>query len=313
MNQLAFLFPGQGSQYVGMMSDAADHSVMQKTLEQASDTLGYQMLDLMQDENRLAQTVYTQPALLCASVALLRLWREKTGVEAVTVAGHSLGEYSALVAANVLTFEDALRLVAFRGQVMTNAVEHQDGKMAAVLGLERQDIDRLCESISHDQAQVWTANDNCPGQVVVAGHAIAVDAFIDLAQKEGARRVVALNVSVPSHTPLMQPAADAMASQLAELTFKNACVPVWSNATAQSVQTADDIRLALLQQLTQPVCWSESIQRMLNSGVTTVIEMGSGKVLTGLMRRIDRKVKALHTDHAAQLLKTLSQVGESCE
>lgn len=310
MSNVAFLFPGQGSQYAGMLADASQHPVMLQTLEQASDALAYDVTALMNDEAKLSQTVYTQPALLTASIALLRLWRERSGVEAIAVAGHSLGEYSALVAANVLSFEDALRLVAFRGQVMTDAVANQEGKMAAVLGLECAQIDALCLQVSHDSAQVWAANDNCPGQVVVAGHASAVNAFMDVAKAEGARRVVALNVSVPSHTPLMQSAANAMEKKVSEFVFNTATCPVWSNALAQALEEPEAMRVALLQQLIKPVRWNESIQQMLNGGIDAVVEMGSGKVLTSLMRRIDRKTLALHTDQAEQLLKALDRVGE---
>ncbi|MDQ6962564.1 MAG: ACP S-malonyltransferase [Mariprofundaceae bacterium] len=310
MSKIAFLFPGQGSQYAGMLANASQYPVMLETVEQASDTLGYDVAALLKDETKLAQTVYTQPALLTASIALLRLWREHAGIEASTVAGHSLGEYSALVAAKVLNFEDALRLVAFRGQVMTDAVAEQEGKMAAILGLERIKIDELCAQISRDSDKVWAANDNCPGQIVVAGHAAAVDRFMDVAQAEGARRVLALNVSVPSHTPLMQSAANAMEKKCLEVVFNEADCPVWSNALAVSLQDPEQIRVALVQQLIKPVRWNESMHGMLSSGVDAVVEMGSGKVLTGLMRRIDRKALALATDHAEQLLKSLERVGE---
>ncbi|MDQ6981182.1 MAG: ACP S-malonyltransferase, partial [Ghiorsea sp.] len=216
-SDLVFFFPGQGSQSKGMLADLiADESVVAGTFSQASDALGYDMAALVtvDADGKLDQTEYTQPALLTASTALYRLWTSRGGVKPAQVAGHSLGEYSALVAANALDFSDAVQLVAFRGQAMSKAVPAGVGKMAAIIGLDDVKVVELCAQTSDDTSKVWAANFNCPGQLVVAGHAAATDRLMILAKEAGAKRALPLAVSAPSHTPLMQDAADAMAEKL---------------------------------------------------------------------------------------------------
>ena len=290
MCDFVLLFPGQGSQSKGMLDAFDGIDVVTRTLEEASDALGYDMAALIRDdaEDKLGQTEFTQPALLTASTALMRLWREKGGAEPTQVAGHSLGEYSALVAAGVIDFSDAVQLVAFRGQVMTQAVPAGIGSMAAILGLADDVLEELCVNASDDSDKVWAANYNCPGQLVVAGHAAAVDRLMVSAKEAGAKRALPLAVSAPSHTPLMQPAADAMALRLQDITFSAPNCPVWGNASATTEQDVEKIREALVAQLISPVRWTETIQKLAATGVSRGVEMGPGKVLSGLVKRIER-------------------------
>ena len=294
MNQnLAFFFPGQGSQAKGMLGDfLLTEKVVQATFQEASDVLGYDMqaLVLENNEEKLDQTEFTQPALLTASTALFRAWQARHGENAAHMAGHSLGEYSALVAAGVLEFSDAVALVSFRGQVMTSAVPDGLGKMAAIIGLNDDIVAALCGKASIDGDNVWPANFNCPGQLVVAGCAAAVERLMALAKDAGARRALPLAVSAPSHTPLMQPAADAIQEKLAGLMLHIPTCSVWSNARACALTAVDDIRAALVEQLVSPVRWTETVQLMAQKGVTSGVEMGPGKVLSGLIRRIDKNI-----------------------
>jgi len=307
--ELAFLFPGQGSQSKGMLAELiADEAVVADTFTEASDALGYDLRALVLEdaEDKLDITEYTQPALLTASTALLRLWRARGGVAAAQLAGHSLGEYSALVAAGVIGFSDAVRLVAFRGRAMTEAVPEGVGRMAAIIGLDDDKVVDICAEASSDEAKAWAANFNCPGQLVIAGHAAAVDRAMEAAKGAGAKRALPLAVSAPSHTPLMQPAADAMRARLQEVTLQAPEQPVWSNALAEPLTDVDAIRAALVQQLVSPVRWTETIQKMKASGVTVTVEMGPGKVLAGLVRRIEKDM-AVHAVFTSELMDTSMQ------
>ncbi len=290
---LAFLFPGQGSQFQGMLAELiSDEKVVSKTFDEASDVLGYDMKALVVDDadGKLDQTEFTQPALLTASISLYRLWCARGGMAASQMAGHSLGEYSAWVAAGAITFEDAVSLVTFRGRVMTEAVAEGVGKMAAIIGLDDDVVSEICKNTSTGHENVWAANFNCPGQLVIAGHAAAVEKAMEVAKEAGAKRALPLAVSAPSHTPLMQSAADAMREKLAGVSvFAPAC-PVWSNARAVSLINPDDIRSTLVEQLVSPVRWTETVQKMAAEGMTLAVEMGPGKVLAGLTRRIERAV-----------------------
>ena len=310
MADFAFLFPGQGSQSKGMLDAFDGVQVVQHTLQEASDALGYDMAALIRDDadGKLGQTEFTQPALLTASTAMLRLWREKGGAEAVQVAGHSLGEYSALVAAGAINFSDALQLVAFRGRAMMEAVPAGVGSMAAILGLSDDVVEDLCQSVSSDGEKVWAANYNCPGQLVVAGHAAAVERMMVAAKQAGARRALALAVSAPSHTPLMQPAADAMADRLQEVSIHTPACPVWGNASATAEQDVTKIRAALVSQLVSPVRWTETVQKLAGSGIAQAVEMGPGKVLSGLVKRIDRTLSVGVSVNPEQLETSLSMI-----
>ncbi len=308
----AFLFPGQGSQSQGMLAAFADSAPVRQSFAEASDALGFDMWALVQEnpDEKLHQTEHTQPALLTASIALLRLWRVQGGIEAGHAAGHSLGEYSALVAAGSLEFSNAVKLVAFRGKEMSRAVPADVGRMAAIIGLDDEVLEGVCEEASGDDAKVWAANYNCPGQIVVAGHAMAVDRAMNAAKAAGAKRALPLTVSVPSHTPLMQPAADAMRERLAEIELKAPDRKVWSNALAAPVQEPQEIRDALVQQLVMPVRWVQIVQQMRRAGVSDAVEMGPGKVLSGLVRRIERDMQVGQAETPEAMQASLAQAGE---
>lgn len=298
MSKLAFLFPGQGSQSKGMLAELiSDEKVVSDTFDEASEVLGYDMKALVIDDanEKLNSTEFTQPALLTASTSLYRLWNARGGATASQMAGHSLGEYSALVAAGAIAFEDAVSLVAFRGRAMSEAVPAGAGKMAAIIGLDDAVVSEVCEAVSTGDENVWAANFNCPGQLVIAGHAAAVEKAMDAAKEAGAKRALPLAVSAPSHTPLMQPAADAMKAKLADISVAVPACPVWSNARAVSQTNPDDIRDALVEQLVSPVRWTETVQKMAVEGIVTTVEMGPGKVLAGLVRRIEKSVSVSAT------------------
>jgi len=311
-SNIVFFFPGQGSQAKGMLADLiADEAIVQDTFKQASDALAYDMAALVLEdaEGKLDQTEYTQPALLTASTALHRLWIARGGVNPAQVAGHSLGEYSALVAAGALDFSDAVKLVAFRGQAMSKAVPAGVGKMAAIIGMDDDKVVKLCEQVSDDESKVWAANFNCPGQLVVAGHAAATERLMEAAKEAGAKRALPLAVSAPSHTPLMQDAADAMAEKLAGITIHTPTCPVWSNARATTLTEAADIRNALVEQLISPVRWTETVQQLSKQGVNQAVEMGPGKVLAGLVRRIDKNISVASVQTSDLMDKALESVG----
>lgn len=316
MSDFVFLFPGQGSQSKGMLDAFDGIAVVQQTLEEASDALGYDMATLIRDdaEGKLGQTEFTQPALLTVSIALLRLWRKKGGAEAGHVAGHSLGEYSALVASGALGFSDAVKLVAFRGRAMSEAVPAGVGRMAAILGLADALVEELCESVSTADGKVWAANYNCPGQLVVAGHAAAVERMMVAAKEAGAKRTLPLAVSAPSHTPLMQPAADAMSVRLHEIAIRAPICPVWGNASTMPEQDVANIRTALVAQLVSPVRWTETIQKLVEAGVVQGVEVGPGKVLSGLVKRIERTMTVGASVNPDQMERSLAMLaGESNE
>jgi len=287
-----------------MLGDLLDtETIVAQTFVEASDSLGYDMQQLVaaNPDGNLDKTEFTQPALLTASTALYRLWRERGGDEAAHAAGHSLGEYSALVAAGSIAFADAVKLVAFRGQAMSQAVPAGVGLMAAILGLEDEAIEALCAEASQADNKVWPANYNCPGQLVVAGHVAAVERLIELAKSAGAKRAMALQVSAPSHTPLMQPAADQLKLRLAEILIKQPSIPVWSNALAKPLHDADAIREALVSQLVSPVRWSETVRSLHGLGVSQAVEMGPGKVLAGIVRRVERDLSVYASDSSQSM------------
>jgi len=312
-SNLAFLFPGQGSQSKGMLADLiADEKVVSETFSEASDLLGYDMKALVVEDadGKLDQTEFTQPALLTASTALYRLWSARGGATASQMAGHSLGEYSALVAAGAIEFSDAVSLVAFRGRSMSEAVPAGVGKMAAIIGLEDTAVTELCEKSAVGDEQVWAANFNCPGQLVIAGNAAAVERAMDAAKEAGAKRALPLAVSAPSHTPLMQPAADAMKAKLAGISVLAPACPVWSNARAVKLTDAGDIRDALVEQLVSPVRWTEIVQKMAVEGINQTVEMGPGKVLAGLVRRIEKEMSVSSASTSELMEKAIETVGE---
>ena len=289
MSKKAFVFPGQGSQTLGMLADvAATTPLIELTFAEASEGLGYNLWDLVQnDEEKLNQTQYTQPALLTASIALWRLWLEKGGEKPAFLAGHSLGEYSALVASGVLSLKDAAVLVQARGEFMQAAVPAGTGKMAAIIGLDDDKVRQACADSEQDEV-VEAVNYNSPGQVVIAGSAAAVERAMEACKEAGAKRALPLPVSVPSHCALMNPAAEKLSEALEAINFNNPDIPVINNVDVSAEATADAIKDALIRQLYNPVRWTETVQRLKDEGVETLYECGPGNVLCGLAKRIDR-------------------------
>ncbi|WP_069471942.1 ACP S-malonyltransferase [Candidatus Marithrix sp. Canyon 246] len=297
----AFIFPGQGSQSVGMLADLnATYPIVQQTFEQASDILHYDLWKLSQNgpKESLNQTEKTQPVLLAASVALWRIWQDQGGSSKPSfMAGHSFGEYSALVCAGALAYEDAVSLAQDRGRFMQAAVPEGEGAMAAILGLKDEQVIEACKA----QAQVVSAvNFNAPGQVVIAGNAAGVEAAIAAAKKLGAKKAIKLPVSVPSHSSLMKPAAEQMAERLKDVTITVPKIAVIHNVDTSIKTQAPDIATALVQQLHNPVLWVATIEKMIAEGVTTLIECGAGKVLTGLNKRISRQTTAKTLEQALE-------------
>jgi [acyl-carrier-protein] S-malonyltransferase len=292
IKKTAFLFPGQGSQAVGMMAELAEHSaVVRETFEAASGVLGYDLWDVTQDGpvERLNQTEVTQPAMLTAGVATWRIWKSLDGADPDYMAGHSLGEYTALVAAGSMGFEDAVALAAERGRNMQAATPAGSSEMAAILGLEDDVLKALCAQAAQGQI-VACANFNSPGQVVIAGEKDAVDRAIELASAAGARRAFALPVSVASHCELMRPAAEEMEKMLVNVDIQKAQIPVIHNVDVKTHQDADEIRDLLVRQMWAPVRWTETIRLLVDKGVSHFAECGPGRVLAGLNRRISRGV-----------------------
>ncbi|MDH3948753.1 MAG: ACP S-malonyltransferase [Gammaproteobacteria bacterium] len=291
---LAFIFPGQGSQSEGMLNTlAAEYAEVEATYREASDVLGYDLWDIVQNgpADKLNSTDITQPAMLAAGVAVWRVWQAKGGAQPVVLAGHSLGEYTALVCGGSLAFTDAIKLVAERGRLMQAAVPAGTGAMAAVLGLEDDAVRQACSDVAAGDV-LEAVNFNSPGQVVVAGNKAAVERVVDLAKERGAKRALLLPVSVPSHCALMQPAAEQLATVLKDVAIQTPSIPVINNTDVASPSEPDAIRDALVRQLYSPVRWVETIQKMAADGVDRLVECGPGKVLVGLNKRIERKMAA---------------------
>ena len=291
---LAFVFPGQGSQSLGMLAELSQaHPEIRIAFDEASEGAGIDLWTLSQDgpEEQLNRTEFTQPALLAAGVAVWRAWQARGGAIPALLAGHSLGEYSALVAAGALSLHDGARLVRTRGQLMQEAAPAGSGAMAAVIGADDALVSEVCAAASGDQVVV-PANFNSPGQIVIGGDAAAVDAAIALLGEKGVRKVVKLAVSVPSHTPLMREAADRLAEAMAGLAWSQPSIPVIQNVDASVADGVDAIRDALVRQLHLPVQWTRCVEALAAQGVTRVAECGPGKVLAGLTKRIDKSLEA---------------------
>jgi len=305
--KLAFVFPGQGSQSIGMLSAlAAQYPVVGSFYQEASRALGYDLWKLTQEgpEAELNKTEKTQPALLAAGVAVWRVWEERAGPVPALMAGHSLGEYSALVCAGNLDFIDAVNLVAARGRYMQEAVAEGTGAMAAILGLSDADVIAVCRQAAQGQT-VTAANFNSPAQVVIAGHADAVKRAVELAAVAGAKRSVLLPVSVPSHCALMQEAAGHFAERLKNISFTTGAIPVIHNVDVSIKSDGMDIKQALIGQMYQPVRWVDTIQKMASHGITHIVECGPGKVLSGLIKRINKEIETLSVSEPESLDKAL--------
>lgn len=309
MTQFAYVFPGQGSQTVGMLAElAAENPQVEATFREASDALGYDLWQLVQQgpAEELNKTWQTQPALLAASVAIYRVLQSKNAVQPSMMAGHSLGEYSALVCAGVLNFADAIKLVELRGKLMQEAVPEGTGAMQAIIGLDDASIRKACEESAQGQV-VSPVNFNSPGQVVIAGNKEAVERAGAACKAAGAKRALPLPVSVPSHCALMKPAADKLAVALEAITFSAPSVPVVNNVDVKCETEGAAIRSALVRQLYSPVRWTESVEFIAAQGVKQLLEVGPGKVLTGLTKRIVDSLSAAAVNDSASLSAALTQ------
>ena len=308
-NNLAFVFPGQGSQTVGMLADFADNEVVQNTFSEASEALGYNLWELVAQgpAEKLNQTNFTQPALLTASVALWRLWASQSDSQPAMLAGHSLGEYSALVCAGVISLAEGVKLVEKRGEYMQASVPAGVGAMAAIIGLDDKAIIDACAKAQNKDV-VAAVNFNSPGQVVIAGHKDAVERAGVLCKEAGAKRVLPLPVSVPSHCALMKDAADKLAEEFNSITFNTPQIPVVNNVDVATETDVEAIKLALIKQLYSPVRWTETIEILAKSGISLVVEAGPGKVLQGLIKRIDKSITSASINDQASLTKALETI-----
>lgn len=307
---LAMVFPGQGSQSVGMLAALAEACpLVEETFAQASGVLGYDLWERTQKgpADLLNQTSCTQPAMLTAGVATWRCWKNQTDRLPAMMAGHSLGEYTALVCAGAIEFADAVALVEKRGETMQNAVPEGSGAMAAILGLDDDQVISVCAQAAQGEV-VSAVNFNSPGQVVIAGNAAAVERAMDLAKQAGARRALLLPVSVPSHCSLMQPAAQAFANDLAAISIKPPAVRVLHNVDVAMHDQPDAIRQALSAQLFNPVRWVETVHAMHGAGIATILEMGPGKILAGLNKRIEKSMQGIAVQTAEDIEKALAAI-----
>lgn len=308
MSKVAFIFPGQGSQKVGMGLDLAnEYAVCKEIFEKADERLEFSLSEIIFSgpAETLKKTENTQPALLTTSIAIYSLIKEH-GITADYVAGHSLGEYSALVAAQAMSFEDAVYTVRKRGLFMEEAVPFGQGAMAAVLGMDREALDEVTKEVAKNGDLVQLANLNCPGQIAISGTKAGVEKASALAKEKGARRVIPLEVSGPFHSELMKPAAEKLKAVLDEVAISNAEIPVIANVSADIMQEADDIKQKLIEQIYSPVLWEDSVRKMLELGVDTFVEIGPGSVLTGLVRKVDRSVKTYNVSDKESVLKFVS-------
>ncbi len=310
---LALVFPGQGSQQIGMLRELAErYSVVRTTFEEANEALGYDLWQVVQEgpEEALNATACTQPALLTASVAIWRVWQELEGPRPGAMAGHSLGEYSAMVCAGVIGFADGVRLVKLRGEAMQRAVPVGQGGMAAILGLDDATVEKACAEAEQNDV-VAAVNYNAPGQVVIAGSKAAVERAIVLCQGAGAKRAMPLPVSVPSHCALMRPAAEELKAAMAELDMRAPRYTVYQNVDAQAHADVETLRTRLVEQLYQPVRWTSCVEAMVAGGAEVFIECGPGKVLTGLGKRIAKGSKGLAVNDPDSLVAALELARES--
>jgi len=309
-NNLAFVFPGQGSQKIGMLAElAGKYPAVEETFAEASEVLGYDLWDMVQNGSQedITLTERTQPLLLTASVAVWRIWQQENGAQPALMAGHSLGEWSALVCSGVVSFRDAVRLVRNRGGYMQDAVAPGEGAMAAIIGLDDEKITAICADACQGQ-EVAAVNFNSPGQVVIAGNAAAVERAIEGCKAAGAKRAMPLPVSAPFHTSLMQPAADRLAEEILATEFSAPQVLVVHNVHAKTESDPKKIKQLMIEQITAPVLWVDCVNTLTASGIDTVVECGAGKVLSGLCKRIERSLSSYATEDSDSLASALANV-----
>jgi len=307
---LAFVFPGQGSQKIGMLADLAEnYPVITQTFAEASEVLGYDLWDLVQNgtQEDITLTERTQPLLLTASVAVWRVWQQEGGAQPSLMAGHSLGEWSALVCAGVVNFKDAVRLVRNRGAYMQEAVPQGQGAMAAIIGLDDDIIKSICTDACQGE-EVAAVNFNSPGQVVIAGNAAAVERAIEGCKSAGAKRALPLPVSAPFHTYLMKPAADRLADEIMATEFSEPQTLIVHNVHAQTESDPEKIKQLMIDQICSPVLWVDCVKTLTSNGIDTVVECGAGKVLSGLCKRIERSLGAQATEEPVNLEKALAEI-----
>lgn len=310
MTKFAMVFPGQGSQEIGMLKELSEvYPIVQEIFSEASSVLGYDLWNLVQEGSaeKLGQTWVTQPALLAASVAIFKVWQQKEGAKPHFMAGHSLGEYSALVCAGVIDFRDAIKLVELRGKLMQEAVPVGTGAMYAIIGLDNDVVVKACKEAAQGQV-VSPVNFNSPGQIVIAGNKEAVERAAILCKEAGAKRALPLAVSVPSHCELMKPAADKLAEKLKTISFQEPQYSVINNVDVKIETSAQAIKDALIAQLYSPVRWTEIVEFMANQGTTLLVEMGPGKVLTGLTKRIIKTLSGCSVNDPTSLDAALESV-----
>lgn len=312
MGKIAFVFPGQGSQKVGMgQSVIAANEDAKEVFKEADERLGYSLSTIISDgpQSKLTLTTNAQPALLTTSIAILQCFKE-SGIQPDYTAGHSLGEYTALVTSGAMTFSDAVYAVHKRGQLMEEAVPNGEGTMAAVLGMNREDLQGITAEITANGDVVQLANLNCPGQIVISGTSAGVKKASMKAKESGARRVLPLQVSGPFHSSLMKPAAEKFASILNKLEIKDIDIPVITNVNAEPLTEAKDIKRKLIEQLYSPVLWEDSVEKMLSLGVDTFVEIGPGKVLSGLIKKVNRRMQTYAVQDLESCQETIEKLKE---